>query len=178
MWSREWVPYVFTSLSGIGIITNYSSFRYIRRTFNTKDNLFNILIKDSLLATLLACLQFVTDLILLLDFEFMRSKFGCILNQYGAYMGVMIGPVITLLISLRRYIQLRYTKLVKIDSKPLNMLTSVVMILAGVYSFVFSLVDTFGDLHQIRYMGLCLGNLNDWLMNEQVSETTDSIFQS
>ena len=168
MWSREWLQYVLTSLSGIGIITNLHSFLYIKRTFNTKDNLFNILIKDSLLATLCAILRFATDLIILADLDFMRTKIFCILSHYGGFLGVIIGPLITLLISIRRYIQLKYPTRIKIDSKKINIITTVSIALASVYYLGFLFLDTFGDLHQINYIMLCLGTL-DGLKNEPVS---------
>ena len=168
MWSRQWVPYVLAVLSGTGIVTNLNSFRYIKRTFNTKDNLFNILLKDSLLATLCACIQFATDLIFLSDLELMRTRIGCILNHYGAYLAVIIGPLITVLISFRRFIQLKYPTWIKIDSRRFNIFTTVSVLLAAFYHLGFLFADTFGDLHQMNYILLCLGTLDDWLENESV----------
>ena len=168
MRSQEWVPYVLASLSGIGIVTNVNSFLYIKNTFNAKDNLFNILIKDALLASFCACLQFSTDLMFLADLEFMKTKVGCILNYCGVFLAVIIVPLIALLISLRRFIQLKYPTLFKIDSKRFNIFTTVSMTLASVYYLSFLIADTRGDLHQIDYILLCLGTIDDGLKYEPV----------
>ena len=44
----KWYSYLFSGISGLGILTNSKSFQYITRTFQTTDDLFNILAKDAL----------------------------------------------------------------------------------------------------------------------------------
>ena len=131
MWSREWIPYVLTSFSGIGILANLSSYRFIKSTFNVSDNLFNILVKDSLLTTLCLTLQFITNFVLLVSPELLRNEFGCFLNHIGSNLATLIAPLMTILISIRRFIQVKNPNLIKLNSRVFNTFTTVVLSLAS-----------------------------------------------
>ena len=162
MWSREWIQYALTSISGIGIIANLSSYRFIWTTFNTNDNLFNILAKDSLITALCTILQFTTDLLMMAAPDLMRNEWGCLLNHYGGLLATFIGPAVAVLISSRRFIQIKYPVLIKINSKKFNMLTSIALLLVALYHLIFSTVDMYWNQQQYRYYGLCLGDLDQW----------------
>ena len=157
MWSHGWVPYILTFLSGTSILSNYSSFRYIKTTFNTSDNLFNILVKDALLATLCALLQFTTDFMFLTGAEFLHNKLWCSLSQYGLLLGVTIGPLTSLLISARRIIELRYPKRINISSKYFNSFTTIIMALHVIYVLAFMVTDVVADLNQFGFVSICMG---------------------
>ena len=47
MWSNPVYSYLLTIISGLGTFTNLKSFAYVTKTFDTTNNLFNILAKDS-----------------------------------------------------------------------------------------------------------------------------------
>ena len=143
MWSREWVPYALTSISGLGIVANLSSYRFIRTTFNINDNLFNILAKDSLITALCTILQFTTDLLMMAAPDLMRNEWGCLLNHYGGLLATFIGPAVAVLISSRRFIQIKYPVLIKINSEIFNTFTSIALLLVALYHLIFSTVDMY-----------------------------------
>ena len=162
MWSREWIPYALTSISGIGIIANLRSYRFIRTTFNTSDNLFNILAKDSLIIVLCLVLQFITDLLMIVFPDVLRTGLGCLLHHYGGLLATFIGPAVTVMISSRRFIQIKYPHMIKINSKVFNAFTSIVMLLVAIYHLIFMMVDMYWNQQQYMYFGLCLGVLDEW----------------
>ena len=162
MWSQEWIPYVLTSISGLGIVANLSSYRFIRTTFNINDNLFNILAKDSLITALCTILQLTTDLLMMAAPGLLRNELGCLLNNYGGLLATFIGPAVTVLISSRRFIQIKYPLLIKINSKVFNIFTSIGLLLVALYHLIFSITDMYWKLQQYSYYGLCLGDLDEW----------------
>ena len=162
MWSREWIPYVLTSFSGVGILANLSSYRFIKSTFNVSDNLFNILVKDSLLTTLCLTLQFITNFVLLVSPELLRNEFGCFLNHIGSNLATLIAPLMTILISIRRFIQVKNPNLIKLNSRVFNTFTTVVLSLAAIYLLTFNAINVYWDQKNFHYIGLCLGVLDEW----------------
>ena len=169
MWSREWIPYVLTSISGIGIITNLRSFRFIRATFNVQDNLFNILAKDSVIAASCLILQFATDLIIpYVESDWVRNEYGCVLSHYGSFVSMLMGPPIAVLISSRRLIQLKYPTLIKLNSRGFNIFSTIVMSFVAVYYLAFMIIDLNLDLQEFHYIGFCLGVLDEWIKEDKV----------
>ena len=106
----KWYSYLFSGISGLGIITNFKSFKYITRTFQTTDDLFSILAKDSLISTLCSGLYFITNTIRIIIPEYLKNKPGCIVQFLGIYIPGVIGPVISSYISLHRYVALKNQK--------------------------------------------------------------------
>ena len=176
MWSQEWIPYVLTSISGLGIVANLSSYRFIRTTFNINDNLFNILAKDSLITALCTILQFTTDLLMMAAPGLLRNELGCLLNHYGGLLATFIGPAVTVLISSRRFTQIKYPLLIKINSKAFNAFTSIALLLVALYHLIFSTIDMYLNLQQYSYYGLCLGNLDEWSIQRDKRISTFLLF--
>ena len=128
MWSNKWVSLALTGVSGLAICTNFKSYLYIKHTFNVKDNLFNILSKDSLATGTLTILYFVANIIHLVNEDALKSKIGCGFSFIGLWLPSMMGPFWSLLISLRRFVQLRYPTLIPHNSPQINCLASLIMI--------------------------------------------------
>ena len=144
MWAREWIPYCFISISGAGIVANLTSCNFIRTTFNTKDNLFNILVKDSLITALGLTLQFVTELLMILNPEWLQNELGCVISHYGGFLATFIGPLVTVLISSRRFIQIKYPHLIKINSVAFNTFTTTILSIFAIYHLLFNIIDVYG----------------------------------
>ena len=67
MWSDKTYTYLLTGISGLGTLSNLNCFDYIRKTFDIKGNIFNILAKDSLVTAVSNGLYFITNVIDLID---------------------------------------------------------------------------------------------------------------
>ena len=67
MWSNKFYTYLLTGISGLGTLSNLKCFDYIRKTFDIKGNIFNILAQDSLVAAIGNGLYFTTNIIDLID---------------------------------------------------------------------------------------------------------------
>ena len=157
MWSNKWVSFVLTGISGLAICTNFKSYRYIKHTFNTKDNLFNILSKDSLVTGTLSILYFVANIINFVNEDALRSKIGCAFSFVGWWLPTIMGPFWSLLITLRRFVQLTYPTLVPHNSPQINSLTSLIMIVSAFYYMTIVMIDLLKDLRQFNYIEHCLG---------------------
>ena len=72
-----WVNYAFVGISGLGFAANFKGFKYISKTFNVNDNLFDILAKDAMITTILNGLFSIVSLIMIIDRDIIRSKFTC-----------------------------------------------------------------------------------------------------
>ena len=74
---NTWVNYAFVGISGFGFWANFKGYKYITRTFNTADNLFNVLAKDALINTVLNGLYSFGSLIMIFNREVFKSKIAC-----------------------------------------------------------------------------------------------------
>ena len=157
MWSNKWVSFALSGISGFAICTNFKSYRYIKHTFNTKDNLFNILIKDSLVTGTLTILYFVANIIHLVSEDALKSKIGCGFSFIGLWLPSMMGPFWSLLISLRRFVQLRYPTLIPHNSPQINCLASLIMIVLAFYYMTILMINQLKDLRQFNFIEHCLG---------------------
>ena len=94
--------------------------------------------------------------------DVMRTELGCLLHHYGGLLATFIGPAVTVMISSRRFIQIKYPHIIKINSKVFNAFTSIVMLLVAMYHLIFMIVDMHWNQQQYMYFGLCLGVLDEW----------------
>ena len=117
MWSSKAYAILLTGISCIGTLTNFKSYLYIKATFNTNINIFSILAKDSLINTFCCGLFCITNIINIVDEEFLKNKIGCNVFCYGLAVPTLLGPVTSLMISLRRFFHLKYPQLLQDDSK-------------------------------------------------------------
>ena len=93
MWSNQVYSYLFTIISGFGVFLNLKSFAYIRETFNTANNLFNLLAKDSLVTAICSGIFCTTNFLMLLNEEVLTNKMGCAAHFAGLYLPMMLGTV-------------------------------------------------------------------------------------
>ena len=117
MWSSKTYAVVLTGISGIGTLTNFTSYFYIKKTFDTNVNVFSTLAKDSLANGVCCGLFFITNIINISDEDVLRSKIGCNFFAYGIFVPTMLGPVTSMMISLRRFFHLKFPTLVQDNSK-------------------------------------------------------------
>ena len=67
MWSDRTYTYLVTGMTGLSTISNLKCFDYIKKTFDSKGNIFRILAQDSLVIAIGNGLFFATNLIDLID---------------------------------------------------------------------------------------------------------------
>ena len=159
MWSNKWVSLAFIGISGLAIYTNFKSYRYIRHTFNVKDNLFNILSKDSLSTGTLTILYFVANIIHFVNEDALKSQIGCRFTFIGIWLPSMMGPFWSLLITLRRFVQLRYPNSVPNNSPKINCLASLIMTIVAFYYMTILMIDLLKDVRHFNFIEHCLGHL-------------------
>ena len=157
MWSNKWVSFALTGISGLAICTNFKSYRYIKHTFNTKDNLFNILSKDSLVTGTLSILYFVANIINFVNEDALKSKIGCAFSFVGWWLPTIMGPFWSLLITLRRFVQLRYPNLIPNNSSIINCLASLIMTIVAFYYMTILTFDLLKDVRHFNFIEHCLG---------------------
>ena len=155
MWSNPLYSYLLTIISGLGTLTNLKSFAYVTKTFDTRNNLFNILAKDSLVAAICSAVFFATNVIKLINDDLLKSKLGCVVHFAGIYLPTMLGPVSSLLISLRRFIQLKSPNATAPNSLRCNHIVNVILIICAIYHLLFLLFDTFNDNKAFRFIAHC-----------------------
>ena len=155
MRSNKYVTIVLTGISLTGLYTNWKSFRYISNTFNVQDNLFNILIKDSLFTAICCGLYFCKSVVSIIDEDILRTKLGCSLVFYGLYLPSKMGPVTSFMISLRRFVQIKY-KHFSMNSIWINRGTTLVMLGVAIFHLVFILVSSYEDLGIFYFIDACL----------------------
>ena len=88
---NKWVHYAYTGISAIGIVANYKSYKYIKKTFNVNNNLFDALSKDSYIAMIGNGLFCLDGLIWSFNDQILKSKIGCVLTVSGGYIPVFTG---------------------------------------------------------------------------------------
>ena len=155
MWSNPLYSYLLTIISGLGTLTNLKSFAYVTKTFDTRNNLFNILAKDSLVAAICSAIFFATNLIKLINGDLLKSKLGCVVHFAGIYLPTMLGPVSSLLISLRRFIQLKSPNAIAPNSLKCNYIVNVILIICAIYYLALLLFDTFYDFKAFKFLLHC-----------------------
>ena len=155
MWSNQVYSYLFTGVSGFGVYLNLKSFAYVRKTFDTTNNLFNILAKDSLVTAVCSGIFCFTNLRMLFDEELLTNKLGCAAHFAGVYLPSMLGPVSSLLISLRRCVQLKYPNAIAHDSPRVNLMSTVALIVMAIYSLSYMIFDTLTDRKTFKFIVVC-----------------------
>ena len=75
--ANTWVNYAFVGISGFGFWANFTGYKYITETFNTADNLFNVLTKDALINTVLNGLYSIGSVIMIFNREVFKNKIAC-----------------------------------------------------------------------------------------------------
>ena len=158
MWSHKIYAYLYTGISGIGTFSNLKCFQYMRKTFNGKGAVFNILADDSLATAVGTGFFFITNIISLVEEDFFKSKMGCAIHQSGLYLPIVLGPVSSLMISMCRFIHLRFPATARSNSEAIKKIVKCVMILASSYYMTFMCVDTYLEGKSYNFIELCLGH--------------------
>ena len=73
------------------------------------------------------------------------------------FMFLHLGPSTSLLISIRRFISLKYPERLSNTSEVFNMINTISFVLVAIYHLSFMLISTFWDLGQINFIQQCLG---------------------
>ena len=157
MWSNPVYSYLLTGISGLATFTNLKSFSYVTKTFDTNNNLFYILSKDSLAAATCSAIYFATNIIKLINGDLLTSKLGCVVHFAGLYIPTMLGPITSLLIALRRFVQLKYPNAIVHNSIRCNVMANVIMATGVLYYLSYLLVDTYNDIHGYNFIDHCQG---------------------
>ena len=158
MWSGKTYSFILTVISGFGTFFNLKCFDYVKKTFDTKVNVFYILAQDSLTTAVGSGLFFITNLINLIDEDVLKSKTGCVSHFLGLYLTCMLAPTSTLMISLRRFVLLKYPTLVPHNSTLANLIASIALATVGIYYFTFLILSILLDLKNVIFIEQCLGN--------------------
>ena len=145
--------YLLTGISGFSTFSNFKSFAYIRKTFDTTNNLFNILAKDSLVSAIGSGIYCTTNIIKLWDEDLLTSDLGCVAHFIGLYLPTMLGSVSSLLISVRRFIQLKYPNAIGHNSQKANLMMNAILILMGIYYQGCLLLN----MERIKFVAICQG---------------------
>ena len=158
MWSSKTYSLILTGISGFATLSNLVSFDYIKKTFDTRGNVFYILAQDSLTTALGSGLYFITNVINLIDEDVLKNKIGCVVHFIGLYLPCMLGATTTLMISLRRFVLLKYPALLPHNSRMVNWIASITIAFVSVYFLVILLLSTWMDLKNFDFIEHCLGN--------------------
>ena len=152
------INYAMVCISGLGFFANFKSYRYITKTFNTSDNLFNVLAKDALINAALNALYSIGSIIMIINRQVFKSnKFACAFWAMTGFIPIVTGPFTSFLISLRRLIGLKYPNLASRNSRFVNLVHTVSLCLVMFYTIVMIFVTTFLDLGASEFINLCLG---------------------
>ena len=152
------INYAMVCISGLGFFANFKSYRYITKTFNTSDNLFNVLAKDALINAALNALYSIGSIIMIINRQVFKSnKFACAFWAMTGTIPIVTGPFTSFLISLRRLIGLKYPNLASRNSRFVNLVHTVSLCLVMFYTIVMIFVTTFLDLGDSEFINLCLG---------------------
>ena len=155
MWSNPVYSSLLTIISGFGTLTNLKSFAYVTKTFDTQNNLFNILAKDSLVTAICSATYFTTNVIKLINDDLLKGKLGCVIHFAGMFLPVMLGPLSSFLISLRRFIQLKFPNAIAPKSLRCNRIVNVILTISAIYHIVILLFDTFKDIKTFKFIAHC-----------------------
>ena len=158
MWSDKTYSYLFTGISGLGAISNFKCFKYMKKTFYNKGTVFNILANDSLATAICTGLYFVTNVISLIKEDFFKGKVGCVVHFSGQCLPIMLGPVSSLMISACRFIQLRFPNTALRSSQTINKGATVVILYVAIHSLTHISVDTFLEVKSYNFIELCQGH--------------------
>ena len=151
MWSDKTFAVFITVLSGVGTLTNFTSYKYLTQNFDTKINVFSILSQDALANGFCSGLYFVTNTINLVDENSLRNNYGCNIFCLGLMVPSLLGPWTSLMISLRRFVQLTRPTLFQDDCKIINRNVSIGIVVV----FGYCLAHLFW--RENEFTELCLG---------------------
>ena len=157
MWSNPVFSYLLGFISALSTFTNLKSFAYVTKTFDTTNNLFNILAKDSLAAASCSAIYCATNIIKLINEDLLKSQFGCVVHFAGIYLPTLLGPISSLLISLRRFVQLKSPNAILHNSLRGNLMVNVILTISALYYLSYLLVDTFEDVKGFNFIEHCQG---------------------
>ena len=175
MWSNKTYSFLLIGISGFGTFSNFKCFKYIKKTFDTKGNVFYILALDSLINCFCNGLYFVTSSINLVNEDLLRNKIGCIIDISGNYLPPALTAVISLMISLCRFVQLKYPTVVPYNSVGVRSMINVVIGTSTVYYLTFFFLSTFLDMKNTNYLELCQGHNTSTKEISQVSKILKDI---
>ena len=157
MWSNPVFSYLLAIISAFSTFTNFKSFSYVTKTFDTSNNLFNILAKDSLTAAICSAIHLATSFINLINEDLLKSKLGCVAHFAGLFLPSGLGPVSSLLISLRRFVQLKYPNGISTMSLRCNFIFNVILTISTIYCLALLLLDTIYDFKGFNFISHCQG---------------------
>ena len=90
MWSNPVFSYLLGFISALSTFTNLKSFAYVTKTFDTSNNLFNILAKDSLAAAICSAIFSATNFINIINEDLLKSKLGCVVHFAGIFLPLVL----------------------------------------------------------------------------------------
>ena len=172
--SNSWVNNAFVGISGFGFAANFIGYKYIIRTFNVDDNLFNFLAKDALLTTVLNGLYSIGSLIMIINRDVLKGRIACasliligflpmVTGKYNLprfflpkYKLVILGPFVSFMISLRRFIKMKYPDLLERNSFIASIGNPFIILLVIAYYVILVYLSTFLDWRAFNFVQLCL----------------------
>ena len=140
MWSIKTYGYLLSALSGIGTLTNLKSAHYIKKTFDTNKNVYYILLTESIINVCCNGLYFIANIIDLVNEDVLKNKFGCDFFCFGLIVPSLLGVLTTWIISLRRFLQLKYPMLLCENCRNFNIGINIGLGLCVSYSAAHILV--------------------------------------
>ena len=157
MWSNKTYSYLLIGISGFGTLSNYKCFKYIKKTFNTNLNVFNILAQDSLTTCLCTGLYFITNILSFAKEDLLTGKIGCVIRFVGIYLPIVLGPLSSLMVSMCRFLQLKYPSIASMKTKSINRMTKVVTLCVSLYYLGHLILDTYLDMKNYNFIEVCQG---------------------
>ena len=119
MWSSKIYGILLAGISGIGALTNFKSFLFIKATFNLDLNIFHIIEKDAMINAFCCGLFCLMNICNTLYGELFGASL-CNLFCIGLMVPCFLGPLTSFMMSMCRWFQLRVPPLFAEDSKRVN----------------------------------------------------------
>ena len=157
MWSNMTYSLILAAISGFGTLSNLTCFDYIRKTFDTRGNVFYILVMDCLTTAIGSGLYCITNVINLINEDVFKTKTSCFIHFLGHFLPTTLGPTFMLMISLRRFLALSYPTISPHNSRIVNLIASTTIAFACVYYFTILLLNVLMDLKTFAFIEICLG---------------------
>ena len=154
--SNSWVNYAYLCISGFGFAANFKGYKYITRTFNVNDNLFNILAKDALITTVLNGLYSIGSFIMITNRDVLKGRIACASLILIGFLPMVTGPFVSFVISLRRFIGMKYPDLLKQNSFIANIGNPLIILFVIAYYVILVYLSTFRDWRAFNFVQLCL----------------------
>ena len=98
-----------------------------------------------------------TNFINLINENLLKSKLGCVVHFAGIFLPLVLGPVSSLLISLRRFVQLKSPNAISPKSLRCNLIVNLILTISAIYYLAILLFDTFSHFKGFNFINHCQG---------------------